>query len=88
MITSFDPGILLAGLCPMEGGRQMNPLLQRISVDSNVCFGKPCIRGTRIWVSLILDFLASGMSFDEILAEYSQLTDEDIRAAIVYGLSA
>jgi len=66
----------------------MNPLLQRISVDSNVCFGKPCIRGTRIWVSLILDFLASGMSFDEILAEYSQLTDEDIRAAIVYGLSA
>jgi uncharacterized protein (DUF433 family) len=66
----------------------MNPLLQRISVDPNVCFGKPCIRGTRIWVSLILDFLDSGMSFDEILAEYPQLAEEDIRAAIVYGLSA
>ena len=63
----------------------MNPLLQRISVDPNVCFGKPCIRGTRIWVSLILDFLANGTTTAEILAEYPQLTEEDIRAAIVYG---
>ena len=63
----------------------MNPLLQRISVDPNVCFGKPCIRGTRIWVSLILDFLANGTTTAEILAEYLQLTEEDIRAAIAYG---
>ena len=63
----------------------MNLLLQRISVDPNVCFGKPCIRGTRIWVSLLLDFLANGMSVGEILAEYPQLTEEDIRAAIAYG---
>ena len=63
----------------------MNPLLKRISVDPNVCFGKPCIRGTRIWVSLLLDFLASGMSVEDILAEYPQLTEEDIRAAIAYG---
>ena len=63
----------------------MNPLLQRISVDPNVCFGKPCIRGTRIWVSLLLDFLANGMNFNEILEEYPQLTEEDIRAAIAYG---
>ena len=63
----------------------MNPLLQRISVDPNVCFGKPCIRGTRIWVSLILDFLANGMSVEEILEEYPQLTKESIRAAIAYG---
>jgi uncharacterized protein (DUF433 family) len=63
----------------------MNPLLQRISVDPNVCFGKPCIRGTRIWVSLLLDFLANDMSFEEILAEYPQLTRDDIRAAIAYG---
>jgi uncharacterized protein (DUF433 family) len=67
------------------GGTEMNPLLQRISVDPNVCFGKPCIRGTRIWVSLILDFLASGMSVEEVLAEYPHLTEEDIRAAIAYG---
>ena len=63
----------------------MNPLLQRVSIDPNVCFGKPCIRGTRIWVSLILDFLASGTSIEEILAEYPQLTEEDVRAAIAYG---
>jgi uncharacterized protein (DUF433 family) len=63
----------------------MNPLLERISVDPNVCFGKPCIRGTRIWVSLLLDYLSSGTSVEEILAEYPQLTEEDIRAAIAYG---
>jgi uncharacterized protein (DUF433 family) len=62
-----------------------NPLLQRISVDPEVCFGKPCIRGTRIWVSLILDFLAAGMSIKEILEDYPHLTEEDIRAAIAYG---
>ena len=44
-------------------------LLSRITVNPNVCFGKPCIRGHRIWVSLILDFLASGMSTEEILRD-------------------
>ena len=63
----------------------MNPLLQRISINPQVCFGKPCIKGTRIWVSLILDFLASGMRIEELLEEYPQLTEEDIRAAIAYG---
>lgn len=63
----------------------MHPLLGRISIDPNICFGKPCIRGTRIWVSLLLDFLANGMSHEELLEEYPQLTDEDIRAAIAYG---
>jgi uncharacterized protein (DUF433 family) len=63
----------------------MNPLLKRISIDPNVCFDKPCIRGTRIWVSLLLDFLASGMASDEIINEYPQLVTEDILAAIAYG---
>ena len=63
----------------------MNPLLKRIAVDPNVCFGKPCIRGTRIWVSLILDLLANGMTMEEVLKEYPQLTKEDIQAAIAYG---
>jgi len=62
-----------------------HPLLDRVSVDPDVCFGKPCIRGTRIWVSLILDFLASGMTMKEIVEEYPQLTEDDIRAAIAYG---
>jgi len=63
----------------------MNPLLQRISVDPNVCFGKPCIRGTRIWVSFLLDLIANGMSIEETLSEYPQLDEDDIRAAIAYG---
>ena len=63
----------------------MNPLLQRISVDPNVCFGKPCIKRNRIWISLLLDFMANGMSIDEILSEYPQLKENDIRAAIAYG---
>ena len=63
----------------------MNSLLQRIVIDPDVCFGKPCIRSTRIWVSLLLDFLANGMTIEEILVEYPQLTKRDILAAIAYG---
>ena len=63
----------------------MNALLSRILIDSNVCFGKPSIRGTRIWVSLLLDLLASGESQERILEEYPQLAREDILAAIAYG---
>jgi uncharacterized protein (DUF433 family) len=60
-------------------------LLQRISVDPQVCFGKPCIRGTRIWVSLLLDNLAEGISEAGLLAAYPQLQPEDIRAALFYA---
>ncbi len=63
----------------------MNELLSRIAVDPQVCFGKPCIRGTRIWVSLLLDFLASGATLEEILENYPQLKREDVLAAIAYG---
>ena len=63
----------------------MNPLHVRVSIDPNICFGKPCIRGTRLWVALILDFLASGMTIGEFLAEYPQLVADDVRAAIAYG---
>jgi uncharacterized protein (DUF433 family) len=60
-------------------------LLKRISVDPNVCFGRPCIRGTRIWVSLIVDNLADGVSEAELLKAYPQLAAEDIRAALCYA---
>jgi uncharacterized protein (DUF433 family) len=63
-------------------------LLARISADANVCFGKPCIRGTRIWVSLILDNLAEGVIEANLLASYPQLVSEDIRAALAYGAAA
>jgi uncharacterized protein (DUF433 family) len=60
-------------------------LLERIWIDPKRCFGKPCIRGTRIWVSLVLDLLASGMSQQEVLEEYPSLTPLDIQACIAYG---
>jgi uncharacterized protein (DUF433 family) len=60
-------------------------LLLRISIDPEVCFGKPCIKGHRIWVSLILDFLASGMTVQEILQQYPVLEKADILACIAYG---
>jgi uncharacterized protein (DUF433 family) len=60
-------------------------LLQRISINPNICFGKPCVRGHRIWVSLILDLLANGTTFEEILEDYPSLEREDILACIAYG---
>jgi uncharacterized protein (DUF433 family) len=59
-------------------------LLGRISINPEVCFGKPCIRGRRIWVSLVLDMLAGGMKPEEIMREYD-LEDADVRACIAYG---
>ena len=66
----------------------MNSLLERISIDPGICGGKPCIKGTRIWVSLILDFLAEGMSEADLLGEYPRLCHEDVLAAIAYGAEA
>lgn len=63
-------------------------LLSRIEIDPNICFGKPCIRGLRIWVSPILDFLASGMGVDEVLDEYRGLRREDILACVAHENNA
>lgn len=60
-------------------------LLQRIWIDPARCGGKPCIRGHRIWVSLILDLVASGETYDDILRSYPGLTVEGIQACIAYG---
>lgn len=57
----------------------------RISIDPNVCHGRPCIKGTRVWVSLIVDNLAAGVSEQELLEAYPQLTIEDLRAALAYA---
>lgn len=60
-------------------------LLSRITLDPNVCFGKPCIRGHRIWVSLILDHLATGMSIHDIVQQHPGLEKDDILACVAYG---
>ena len=62
--------------------------LERISIDPAVCGGKPCVRGTRIWVALILDLLAGGMPEAQLRIEYPELTHDDILAAIAYGAEA
>ena len=63
----------------------MSSLLGRITVDPEVCGGKPCIRGMRIRVSDVLDLLASGASRQEILADYPYLEKEDVFEALRYA---
>ena len=60
-------------------------LLRRIKVDPKICHGKPCIRGTRIMVSVILDNLAEGATPEEIVRDSPPLKIEDVRAAIAYA---
>lgn len=60
-------------------------LLARISMDPRVCFGKPCIRGHRIWVSLVLDLLSSGWTIPRLLEQYPGIEEADVLACIAYG---
>ena len=60
-------------------------LLDRIAIDPAIRFGKPCVRGTRISVGDILGYLAGGMSEGQILADFPQLTSDDIRACLAYA---
>jgi len=59
--------------------------IERITSDSKVCSGKPCIKGTRIPVHIILDLLAAGESYEGIKQAYPNLTDADIRACLSYA---
>jgi uncharacterized protein (DUF433 family) len=58
---------------------------QRITIDPRICHGKPCIRGLRYPVTMILELRASGMSHEEILGDYPDLEEEDIRACLHYA---
>jgi uncharacterized protein (DUF433 family) len=60
-------------------------LLERITVDPSVRFGKPCVRGTRISVGDVLSYLAGGMTEAELLADFPQLSHDDIRACLTYA---
>lgn len=59
-------------------------LLKRITTDPAICHGKPCIRGLRYPVELILELHSSGMTTEEILADYEDLEREDIQAALLF----
>jgi uncharacterized protein (DUF433 family) len=60
-------------------------LLERIVTNPAICHGKPCIRGHRIWVSLIVELLADGMTVEQILEQYPGLEADDVRACIAYA---
>ena len=63
----------------------MDDWKERISIDPNVCHGKPCIKGTRIMVWIIVSCIANGDSVGDILQAYPSLTREDIQAALAYA---
>lgn len=59
--------------------------LSRITMDADICHGKPCIRGMRWPVEVILDMMLSGMSFDEILEDHPELEQADLMACLAYA---
>jgi uncharacterized protein (DUF433 family) len=63
----------------------MDPLLSRITTDPAVCHGQPCVRGLRYPVEMLLDLLSSGMSFDDVLADYPDLERDDLRAVLAFA---
>jgi uncharacterized protein (DUF433 family) len=60
-------------------------LLERITINPDICHGKPCIRGLRYPVDTILELLSAGMSNEEILADYDDLEREDILAVLAFA---
>jgi uncharacterized protein (DUF433 family) len=63
----------------------MNNLLERITIDTNICHGKACIRHMRWPVEVIIDLIASGMSFNDIIADHPELEKDDILASLAYA---
>ena len=63
----------------------MNNILDRITIDADICHGKACIRHMRWPVEVIIDLIASGMSFDEIITDYPELEKDDILASLTYA---
>ncbi len=63
----------------------MNPLLARITTDPAICHGKPCVRGLRYPVEMLLDLLSAGMSESDILDDYPDLEADDLRAVFAFS---
>jgi uncharacterized protein (DUF433 family) len=63
----------------------MDTLLSRITIDPAICHGKPCVRGLRYPVETLLELLSTGMTIDEILADYEDLERDDLLAALAYA---
>jgi uncharacterized protein (DUF433 family) len=70
---------------PWQNESVIEDLLARIVVDPQVCFGKPTIKGHRIWVSLVLGYLAEGWSVADVVAEFEGIDADDVLACVAYG---
>jgi len=80
---------LRLGLRRLETMTMNQPdLLERITLDPAVCAGKPCVKGTRIYIAIVLDALAEGLTPEQAIDHYPQLTLDDIHAALGYAASA
>lgn len=69
----------------VRGPIYMNSLLSRITIDPAICHGKPCVRGLRYPIEVILELLSSGMTFEEVLNDYPDLEREDLLAVLAYA---
>lgn len=69
----------------VEANMDKQPLLERITINPEICHGKPCIRDLRYPVEMLLELLAAGMSTDEVLADYEDLERDDILAVLTYA---
>jgi uncharacterized protein (DUF433 family) len=69
----------------LQSDHSTEKLLERITIDPEICHGKPCIRGLRYPVEMILTLLSVDMSIDDILDDYEDLEKEDILAALAFG---
>ena len=68
-----------------QGSKDSNLYAQRITINSDICHGKPCVRGLRYPVEMILELLSSGMTTEDILADYEDLEREDIYAVLAFA---
>jgi uncharacterized protein (DUF433 family) len=77
--------VVRLALARLERVLVMDPLLARITIDPNICHGKPCIRGLRYPIEMLLELLSSGMTIDEILADYEDLERDDLLGALAFA---
>ena len=85
LASDVDDSFLMLHSWQGSGGRPRRIMIERITFDTEIMGGRACIRGMRITVSLLVNLVANGMTFDEILAEYPQLEAEDLRHALLWA---
>jgi uncharacterized protein (DUF433 family) len=76
---------IIESVCYLRQTEVLMNTVERITIDPEICHGKPCIRGLRYTVEMILELLSSGMTMEELLADYEDLEREDILAVLAFA---